>query len=190
MKKLFLIPGYTHKISDKKHRFLLEDLRGKYDIESVRIDWKNHVMSDYVDQFIDQYEKKKAKTNYVFGYSFGAMIALITAKQLQPNKLFLCSITPYFSEDLSSLKTWAKKIVGKRRMDDFQKWSAKKSTKGLTVPTKVFYGDREGKKYPDIKARAEKTSRAIKNSKLIIVPNAPHDITHPDYRAAIKRELK
>jgi hypothetical protein len=50
-----------------------------------------------------------------------------------------------------------------------------------------MYGEKEGNDYPLIKKRSEETANLATSSKLIIVENAPHDISFPEYQTAIKQ---
>lgn len=189
MTKLFIIPGFTHKASDQTYAWLKKELSDKYEIDIVSIDWKRKVMSDYVAEFLAHYQANKAQKNYILGFSFGAMIALLTAQETKPDKLFLCSLSPYFKEDLPKLKTWWKNFMGKRRMLDFKQHSARNAAQNLRMPTTVFIGGKEAMKYPQLLNRCTLTSKNIKQGKLITAPNAPHDIAHPNYQAAIIKEL-
>jgi len=143
-------------------------------------------MSDYLSEFEEYYVKHKTKKNYVLGFSFGAMIAFISAQRLQPDRLYLCSLSPSFREDLGTLKPYWKALIGKHRLQDFQKISAEQTAAKLKVPTTIFYGGSEAKKYPQLKVRCEEVSKAIKNAKLVFVEDAPHKIDHPNYVKAIK----
>lgn len=67
--------------------------------------------------------------------------------------------------------------------------SAEKIAKELTIPTTVFYGEAEGKKYSQLKIRCEQAEKDIKKSKLIVVKEAPHEINYPEYIKAIKKEF-
>ena len=51
----------------------------------------------------------------------------------------------------------------------------------------VMYGEKEGSDYPLLKKRSEETANLATSSKLIIVENAPHDISFPEYQTAIKK---
>lgn len=117
------------------------------------------------------------------------MIAFISAASLKPNKLFLCSLSHYFKEDLPSLEPSWKKFIGKNRVNDFKTISANSLAKKLTMPTVIFCGEAESKKYPQLEVRCSKTNKAIKNSKLVMVKDAPHQISHPEYIKAIKKEF-
>ena len=155
----------------------------------VPIHWDRKVMSDYVVEFEEYYVKHKTEKNYVLGFSFGAMIAFISAQQLQPDRLYLCSLSPYFKEDLHTLKSYWRKFIGKNRVQDFKKVSAKQIATQVKIPITIFYGGAEAKKYPQLKVRCEKTSKDIKNAKLVFVKDAPHQLNHPNYIEAIKKQF-
>jgi pimeloyl-ACP methyl ester carboxylesterase len=157
-----------------------------FNVKIVDIHWNNRVMSDYVQQFRKYYERNKTETNYVLGFSYGAMITLISAPELKPDKIYLCSLSPYFNEDLKHLKPAWKKFIGQHRFNDFSKFSADKITTQVTAPTIIFYGGAEAAKYPRLKHRCEQAAQSIKGAKLVIAPNAPHDISHPTYIQTIK----
>ena len=113
----------------------------------------------------------------------------MSAEKLKPEKIFLCSLSPDFKEDVSSMNNFIKQFIGKRRVQDCLTRSGKDVAKKLTVPTVIFYGELEGKQYPQLKKRSEETAKITRNSKLIVVKNSPHDISHPNYIEAIKEQF-
>jgi pimeloyl-ACP methyl ester carboxylesterase len=144
-------------------------------------------MSDYIQQFEVFYTKHKQNSNYVLGFSYGAVIALSTAQKLGVEKLFLCSLSPDFSEDVIDMQEWIKKYIGSRRLADCLTRSGRDLAKALTIPTIVFYGEKEAQDFPKIKVRARETVKLAKDAKLVVVVDAPHDISFPTYKAAIER---
>jgi pimeloyl-ACP methyl ester carboxylesterase len=142
-----------------------------------------------VAQFSAFYIKNKGSKNYVLGFSYGAMIAAITAKDLRPDKLYLCSLSPYFEEDLPYLKKSWRKLDGKRRLKDFTLYNGKKVARSLKMRTVIFYGSTEARKYPRLEYRCEQTARLAPNAKLIVAEKAPHDLNHPIYLQALKKFL-
>ena len=114
----------------------------------------------------------------------------MTSQSLKPNKVFLCSLSPDFKEDYKSISTKMRRYLGKNRLNDIQKRSGVEVAKLLTISTIVFYGELEGLKYPALKIRCEETAKLSKNSKLVIVKNAPHNISNLDYMESIKREVE
>ncbi len=189
-KRIFIIPGFTHKPSDLAYRRLASFLRSKgFQVVIAEIDWKRRVMSDYVEQFKAQYSKYEPGENQILGFSFGAVIALISAADLRPRRLFLCSLSPCFVEDQKYFSKNDAKIIGKRRLKDFRNFSAIELAERVKTPTIVFCGDREAKRYPALIRRCRQTVEKIKNARLVMASNAPHDIAYPSYDEAIKKSI-
>jgi esterase/lipase len=189
-KTIFIIPGYGGRANDKYQGWMKPFFKKKgFIVKEVPVHWKYRTMSDYVEEFELFYEKNKSEKNYVLGFSFGAVIALISAEVLSPDKLFLCSLSPYFKEDFHAFAPRTKRFLGVKKYKDFKKYSAKTLTKNLSIPTVIFYGETEGKKFPQLKVRAEETVKTISKGRLIVVKDAPHQIDFPAYVEAIKREF-
>lgn len=187
---LFIIPGFREKISHKQYVGLRNAFPKKdFDVVLVPIVWDRRVMTDWIDQFSECYESHRGKKNIVLGFSYGAMIALLTAKTLRPDRLILCSLSPYFAEDLPKIPMWWKRFIGKRRTEDFSRYSMKKAVKGISITTTVFIGGGEQKKFPQLKRRCVEGAKELSAS-LIVVPNVLHDIGDPRYRVAIVREVR
>ncbi len=190
MKTFFIIPGFKQKSTDSNFVWLEKFLSEKgFRVILVSITWDRKVMSDYVAEFEEFFNRNKGKDNYVLGFSYGAVIAFVTAQKLQPKKIFLCSLSPDFKEDLKHQKQWILNYIGKRRVVDTLTRSGVSIAKKLTVPSVVFYGEKEGKQYPDLKKRCEETVLLATHSKLVIVKDSPHNISHQEYMDAIKVEF-
>ena len=189
-KTLFLVPGFKQKASDSYFGWLVNflDLKG-FKVVCVPIEWNYRTMSDYVNDFKEFYLKNKTDNDYILGFSYGAVIAFITASELRPKKVYLCSLSSDFQEDVCDMKPWIQKMIGKKRMADIKKRSARDIAKNLDIPLVIFFGEKEGEMYPQLKMRCEETAKLAKNSKLVVVKNAPHDISYSEYREAIKKEF-
>jgi pimeloyl-ACP methyl ester carboxylesterase len=187
---IFIIPGFKQKITDVEYTWLKKFLKSKgFDVVMVPVEWNHRTISDNVAEFKDFYEINKSKSNYVLGFSYGALIALIVADSIDLKRLYLCSLSPDFKEDLPDMKPWILNYIGKKRVNDLKKRSGKEIAAKLTVPTVVFYGEKEIKDFPNMEKRSQETVRFAKNAKLIIVKDAPHVISYPTYVAAIKKEF-
>ncbi len=189
-KTIFLIPGFKTQISDLLYRDLTSYLKSKnYKVHAVPITWNNQTLTKNAQEFISFYEGKKIKDSYVLGFSYGAVIAFMTAEKIKPVKLIMCSLSPDFKEDAKTMPVWLKKYIGVNRYDDTKTRSASKLAKSLSIETTIFYGEKEGVDYPQLKKRCEETAKLAKNSKLIMVEGAPHDISFPAYIEAIKKVI-
>ena len=186
-KTIFIVAGFKHKASEVQYNWMRDYFKSKgYIVKIPDIEWNKKVMTDYVNYFTDYYNQNKSETNFVLGFSYGAMIAFISAEELNPDKLILCSLSPYFNEDLESLKKSWKKLIGHRRVDDFKNYSSKEITTKIASDTTVIYGSSEGKKYPRLKHRCIEVSDTISKCKLLIAEDAPHEIDYPSYVSTIK----
>jgi pimeloyl-ACP methyl ester carboxylesterase len=189
-KRIFLIPGWGQKPTNKCFTWLINLLQKKgFEVIKVSIDWDYRVMTDYVADFKKQYIKYAGKNNYILGFSYGAVIAFVSATELKPKKIYLCSLSPHFKEDIKAMKPWIKKLVGKRRIADAKTQSAIIIAKKLTTPSVIFYGEAEAEKFPQLIVRAKETVKYAKNVKIVVVKEAPHKIDHPEYMKAIIKEL-
>jgi len=189
-KTIFLIPGFKTQITDPLYRELVSYLESKnYTVQPVPITWNNRTVTKNAEEFNNYFEKNKGKVNYVLGFSYGAVISLMTAEIIKPNKLILCSLSPDFKEDSKMMPDWLKKYIGVNRYIDTTTRSANNLAKSLSVETVILYGEKEGADYPQLKKRSEETAKHSKKTKLIVVKNAPHDISFPTYIEALKKVI-
>ncbi len=181
-KIIYIIPGFKQSPKSKGFKELsnMFTQRGINPV-IVKIDWKRKVMSDYVEEFL---QENPAHGKYVIGFSFGAMIALIAAEKIKPKLLILCSLSPYFKEDLRKRsRHWIDVRVGKKRLKDFQDYSFNKIAAKIKCRTLILVGEKEiGIMHP----RAKDANRKLKNSKLVVVPKARHKISQKEYQEALK----
>jgi len=185
-KTIFLINGFHSQSTEQSFDYLDKHFSNLgYTVQKPHIDWKYKVMSDNVKQFEEFFNTHKTDYNTVLGFSFGAMIAFISAPKLKPDELYLCSLSPYFKEDIKVLnKQWVK-YIGHRRANDFAQFDSSIIASKIFSKTKVFYGTTEAQKYPELKARCIQAATEIKNAKLIIAKDAKHNIEDPGYKKAL-----
>jgi dienelactone hydrolase len=189
MKKVaYIIPGYGESHTRQKGYGAVAEMfraRGITPLQ-VEIDWskKPGVFGDYVKQFLKQYKKPKGTRTYVLGFSFGATTALLSASKAKPDILMLCSLSPYFDEDLKALRPawvrWWKKNI----MDS--NYSFAKLAATVAQETYVIVGREE-----DISCirRAKDAKRKIRNSSLLIAKGAKHKIGQKEYLAAVEKVI-
>lgn len=188
-KTLFIIPGFKEKFSHKQYRALHKLFVAKgFEVKVAPIVWDRRVMTDWIAQFSEFFQSNRGKKNVVFGFSFGAMIALLTARALRPDELVLCSLSPYFAEDLPKIPDRWKRFIGKRRTTNFGRYWMKSAVKGLSIKTKVFIGGAEQKKFGSLASRCTLVAKALSAS-VIVIDGVKHDIGDPRYRTALNREI-
>ena len=147
-------------------------------------------MSDLIRRSLRKIDAnvKKNKPDHVtiFGFSFGAFIAVVIAskRKLLPIDLILCSLSPYFNEDIEYLPENWKKELGDDGIKDFSRYTFPKNLKARTL---IFVGEKEHKIVRD---RATRAYEAIKGRKsLLVVPNARHDISKNDYAKVVVKAV-
>lgn len=186
----FLLPGFKTQIKDQSYKRLVAFLRGKgLVVVPVPIHWQNRTLSQNAQEFVSFYHAHKSKENYILGFSFGAVIALMTANETKPQGLYLCSTSPIFAEDLASMPSWLKRYMGTRRLAHAASISYKKLSKNIKARSVVFFGEREAAEMPSIKLRSMAIARSIKGSRVVVATGASHAINSSEYLAAIMSEV-
>ncbi len=187
MKKVvYIIPEYLGSLSNPAYKSILSVFK-QVGIKPIPVElqWKRRIMTQYVSEFMDIYNaaKKEGDQTYLFGFSYGAYIAFLAAIKIKPKAVFLCSISPYFKEDLNDLyKSWIR-MSGKARIIDHKKYVFDSLAKKFNSKAFIFVGDAE---QWQLMRRAKIAHKLIKNSKLIIIPKARHRIGQREYQNAIK----
>lgn len=191
-KTLFIIPGFMEKSTDSRYANLIKVFKEKcFDIIYVPIIWKHRTYTDYAKQFKEFYQKNKTGNDFVLGFSYGAVVAFMIAPQIKPKKLFLCSISNIFKEDLEDMnkkRNLIIKFIGKRRFLDAQNISANKIAQEIKTPTDIFIGEKELTDKP-FKKRVYLIHKIIKYSNLIVVSNTDHEINSKEYTISIRKRL-
>ncbi|OGY84548.1 MAG: hypothetical protein A3F54_05580 [Candidatus Kerfeldbacteria bacterium RIFCSPHIGHO2_12_FULL_48_17] len=188
-RQAFIIPGFGESSRTQPYRRIARAFQ-QQSIKPYIIDihWPRRVMSDHIAEFMNIYETKvepDAQT-YFLGFSFGAMVALLASVYTNPHTQILCSLSPFFQEDLPTTRSWWKTALGHKRIDDFQTLSLDVVAPRVTAKTFILAGDKEGQEVARTAARAH---RQLSDSQLIIIPGAKHDIRQPHYLAAIKKVI-
>lgn len=178
---LYIIPGfgeYKHEQAYVRLRALCE--KQGFVVCVADITWKYRVMSQYVDEFLSQV--KPSDELYVLGFSYGAMVAVLSAPTHAPRALILCSLSPCFQEDLHKFKNSWKAMTGVRRMKDFEQYSFTTLAQQVSCKTVIVSGMQE---LDVLKERARASHEVLYDSELIWV-DAPHDISHPEYQRGVE----
>ena len=151
------------------------------------IHWPRTVISQNVIQFETIYKRYEPESTVLFGFSAGAQVAFVAAAKSSPAVLMLASMPGWFAEDLPTRSEFHKRMVGHRRVSDYATLSFNDLAKGITARSYVFVAEKEVKPYPHFLHRAEDAHSKIKQSELIKVENAGHNISDSNYIRAIKR---
>ncbi len=190
MKKVaYIIPGYQQSYKNKKGYNKIAEFFKEKGIKPIHIElkwnYKNPIQFErYISQFLKKYKKPKNTKVYILGFSFGSMIALMSEFKTRPEALILCSLSPYFKEDLPKIpkgwSNWWKKNY-KNSDISFDQIAPK-------IRTKVFIiaGDKEG---VEVEYRAKSAKRMIKGSSLFVAKGAKHWISQSKYLTEVKKVI-
>lgn len=190
MKTVLFVPGFQENIDSRNYKATIGTITEKgYEVKFVPINWKRTVISDWVKQLENEYDKHDAKNTILAGFSYGSLTAFMAAIKRNPVELWLFSFSPYFSDDIPKMKKSWLQGIGKRRTEAFRQLNFKQLSRSIQCKTLILYGEKEAKKYPLIGNRAEIAHKTIQTSKLIKVPNAGHDVSDFNYLASIKEAI-
>ncbi|MFA5994157.1 MAG: hypothetical protein WC823_04315 [Parcubacteria group bacterium] len=186
----FIIPGFGCPTKNKEYQQIAGFFKKK-NIKPILIetDWKRNTHLEYVVQFKEQYLRNVDNGDqvYVLGFSFGAMTACITAPELKPTMQILCSLSPFFKEDIPLVKSWWIKYHGKHRKSVFEKLSFSDIAKKTVCKTIILAGNKEGN---EVEHRAKDAKKKIKNSELVFIDGVNHNIADEGYLKKIKEIIE
>lgn len=180
--RCYIIPGFGEQISPKLIKKLDSALGHKIEIIPIYIKWTYTSITGWIKQTEKKITETTKPIDLLIGFSFGAIVAAILSQEYKPKHLILCSPSPYFAENLPDLPDLAEKMLGKRRMKDFSKYSI--SQLELPSDTRILIAEKD---FYLIPAHAENILSKVKGERtpIIVVPDAPHDIAHPSYEEAL-----
>lgn len=119
-KTIFIIPGYRHRTTNKAYKEIAKSLKKNgHDPVLVSIPWKETTISENTKYFLKKYKTRKTRNSYILGFSFGAMIAFLASTKVSVSGLILCSLSPYFKEDLSKVCDRPLSPLATQRYQDF-----------------------------------------------------------------------
>mgnify|MGYP001611063893 CR=1 FL=1 len=185
--KLYIIPGWGEKITGKNYQDLIESITGHYKVVPIKLNLVNkkyvfgetQLFSKVVEKARDQIQGSPAK-DMILGFSVGASVAYELATQIKFRLAIICSISPIFGKDLSSLPP---EKVSDLTSAQFEELTAMNYRAPLS-PIVLFYGSSEP---VEVIKRSKKLHRDFGGT-LISIPNGQHKL-HGNYLVAVKIEL-
>lgn len=197
MKTAFIIAGFNmnQSAADDKYKNLRKTVALKgYRVIPVPFTWNYTTVDQYTERFVTFYNKHKSTKNIVIGNSYGAMVAFLSAPKIAPNRIFLCSLSPFFKEDKDKTsKEYRIKRFGKRRNNAMDLISAKQTARQINATSTdvvMLYGEQEKTVYPHLVERVKSTAKDLHKCRLIEVPHAPHSFQDINYIEGIRLALE
>ena len=193
MKTIFVINGFNvnRTATADKFRPLVTGLEAKgFRVIPVDISWRRKTPTQFTGEFLEVFRKHRSDYNIVLGNSFGSIVALLAAPTLQPNELYLCSISPFFKEDRGKLPdSYAIGKFGKRRAEDLWALSFDELAQQIHAKTVITYGENENVLHPELVERCKIAARRIEGATLHSLPGAPHSIGDKTYTEELLKLL-
>ncbi|HSW66356.1 MAG TPA: alpha/beta hydrolase [Bacillota bacterium] len=187
MKTVLFVPGFMEDYASRDYETLLAGIGAKgYRTQFVPIAWRRTVIDDWVQELHEVYRTHNPKQTVLAGFSFGAMVALMAASQRQPAALWLCSLSPFFAEDMPDLKvTWLHDI-GERRAARFRKLPFSAIVPKVDCPILLVGGANEVSRVAE---RRNQAATAWPHAVACVAPDCAHDVTNAHYRQTLLEHI-
>lgn len=183
----YILPGYYDSSDVSAYKIIASWFKKKNIIPIIiNFSWKRNTIKDWIKEFSENYNKnhQAGDVEYVLGFSMGAMIAFVSSPKINPKTQILCSLSPYFKEDIPRVKNWWKKMLGKKRIKVLSEISFDQIAKKNNSKVILLAGNREGK---EIDMRFNEAKEKLKNCEAIIIENAKHNIGQKEYLNVLKK---
>ena len=184
-KTLYVLPGFGETTKDKPYRQIAAFARSAgYEVVMYTPKWSRAVPSDWLAGFQAVLPTKPTGKATVFGFSFGAYVALNAATQFSFDRIIACSIPPFFKADIPDIDAGTRTFLGLRRMADLKKYSFPKQ---LMTHLTLMNGAEEDAE--DIEKSDGYYAQWSGKKKRVLVDRAEHDLETGDYLESIKAAL-
>jgi len=184
MKTSIVISG-RHDPTDARYK----DIRHSFEKAGYQVvfhvpNWQLHSIEELVEELLQKIPNDKNPLT-LFGFSLGAMIALVASTKRGVDNLILCSPSGYFKEYASKLTeedmSWAHEHV-----KDFKNWSAQQTIHEAKVKHGyIVAGENELREWEDFKQWVDDL-HAQTRWPLKVVPNVAHEIEALTYQESVK----
>jgi dienelactone hydrolase len=179
-KTAYIIPGHLESpLRQRGYKKIGKLFEAKgIDPVYIEINWRKENPSRFkthLEDFFQQYRRKDGEV-YLLGFSYGAVIAFLAAKKVKPKALILCSISPYFKEDLTVLRPAWRKWWEENYIESDYSFDAIASS--INCQTYLLLGSKEPK---EVFVRVYVAEKLLQKSKVIQIQGAGHKIGQSEY---------
>lgn len=116
MNVLYLPGGGSSRANYPYDKILRKVQRRGHKTTFCPITWRGTNIHDWVEEVRPTYRQHDPAQTILVGFSFGAMTALLLTAECPPAGLILCSLSPYFAEDLPFIPArWVRRLNPRRR---------------------------------------------------------------------------
>lgn len=179
---VLFVPGFDEHQQSRPYDVLLNELAAVgYDVRFVILDWQDTTQDDWVQQVQAVYENLDPAQTILAGFSFGAVTALLVAARRPPRELWLFSLSSLFAE---WSETWSDREASQGRLAECRQMRLGDIVQRVTCPVRIFAGELELKKWPDMKGAFDCVSRLAK-CRSFVVPGVGHAVETEAYVSTI-----
>lgn len=192
-KIVFIIPGFRHKIGQKAYLLLKRKLKTDgFVVAPIAMPWRGSTITDNTTFFLKKCNEKLAKLKisskdvYLLGFSYGALVAFLAATKIPVSGLILCSLSPFFKEDLPKTLPKNVSLLEEKRFVEFAKLKVRILAKKIKAKSVcMLYGEKESVR---VIKRSKLTFGSLlsKNKYLFSVQKTDHSISDKKYINAIQ----
>lgn len=186
----YIIPGYLFSPEQKQYQKIAEYLQAKnIDPIPVPIAWKERTITESVASFLELDKQQHAIKKDILGFSFGAIIAMIASTSIPVDTLILCSLSPFFQEDLPLIPAKYTQDLTTKQIEEFEVMNNKAIIRNSTARKIILlYGTSEG---VFVEKRAKDTFANISSEKqMIVIDGVKHKIEDEKYQRAIQEVIE
>ena len=183
-KTLLLIPGFGENTKEFPYSELISSAEkiGFNKIIEINPLWNYRTATDWYAEILEKLKDIDSENTVAVGFSLGAYVLLQLSEKKKFYKSIICSISPYFKEQILKMPKEAKVFFGKRRVEDFKKHSlpVKNNSKKIFI-----FGDQD---WP-YAIEESKLLAKIHTSEFKLVKDSGHELTN-NYIKVIIDNLK
>lgn len=169
-KNLLIIPGFGESTIESPYNEFIKKNKKDFNIVTYNPVWDYYTASRWLHELKEILHTIDTRNTTVVAFSLGAYITLLAAETWFFKKIILCSISPFFKEQLYLMPKPAEKFFGIKRMRDF---STHLIPKNITCSVVFLFGTEDWSVGIN---EAKKLSQKYKGI-FDFVPNAQHELT-------------
>lgn len=185
-KVVYILPGFLQKPTENQY-LNIGIFYQQHGIRPVpvEIDWRKGPFSSYVQTFQEGYPVNEGEERYIFGFSFGAIVAFLDAGQRSYKHALLSSLPAYFKEDIEFVKT--RRAISKRWEEDIASLDFNLLATKVTGPVSLVVGQFDR---PELIVRNQRLFELLSGTKgLTIVQGVGHDLSDPTYQKVVSIQV-
>ncbi len=167
---LLIIPGFGETTDEAPYKELSSKFKEDYLIVPHTPRWNNYTATTWLENLSEFIKTIDVSKTTVVSFSMGAYITLLVSETYNFKKVILCSLAPFFKEQLHLLPKTAERVLGVKRMKDFETYSIPNS---LQCPAVFLFGSDD---WPVGIEEAKKLAHTYK-AKFELISNSHHELT-------------